>query len=322
MTWSLMRRFVLLLGAGLSCAGVVAGCASTPASAPARPASAPVRAEHESQGALLRLVLPDARVRYEHDQLRLAQERAVRSCMTSRGFHYPSIPPATPLRSDTATEYDAPVGASDYGLAHGVVPAGDRALDPADNTGDYRRALLGGESDRLHFTLPSGLRFSAPGTGCQAAAVRSVYGSLRPGTLVSVAPQDVRASLQHQLADDPAYVGALDAWRTCMRQRGLRFRGPENAVLAVQESYGRYGVTTATKADERAVATADVFCDERSGLRATTARLTADALARIPRPGLDQLRLVERTRAHAVIRLLGGSGGEGSTSGPQSGVGG
>lgn len=232
---------------------------------------------------------------YYADQYRLDSAEAARvdACMAAHG--YPARAPATPLSAVSRDEEwrpDLPERRQHgYGLnARGV-----------DSTGSeppgYDAALFGPPQARYAITLRSGREFSFPTEGCLAQARSALYGNPVEAATVTFFPQDLYATLYHQVQADPAYDRVMRAWSACLGSRGYRYASPAQAKQQLVAEH-------ANREREISVAMADAECATQVRLPATVEQLLATYAVRQPADVRAELDRVAGVR-DAALRQAG-----------------
>jgi hypothetical protein len=186
-------------------------------------------------------------------------------CMRKQGFRYDEDAPEGVATSATGHErrygITVPETARKYGYHLGGAP--DPEVTPAPRSRDYQRALMGTGK-------PTGTegRFD---DGCAGGAHLELEKGIDMEA-VDLPQWYKRESFQRSL-DEPRVKQAFADWSRCMAESGHRFRGPLDP-LADRRVLGKK-VTPY----ERAVATADIACKQRTGL-VTAWRNTEAAIQR------------------------------------------
>ncbi len=257
----------------------VAGCGST------QPATAP------SPAAIARVAFPSAREDRDSRTLVAARARLVRRCMAERGFTLPRAAPAPSV--PTA---DALPAATGYGFAAQFTTTAPAAPRQA---AAFERALMGSPREIATLRLPEMTVRYRTG-GCYAKAMGELYGSARRYQLLVAQRNLVRTTAGARVAADPRFARALTGWSRCMAAHGLPYASPDEARQAVFDAY----LKTADRARqrERATATADRACGERTALYSALARAQQDALRAMSSAERAAAAALARPRALAVER--------------------
>ena len=268
-------------GSAIGLAVLVAGCGSS------QPAAAPPTVSAD----VANVAFPSAREDREARTLVAARARLVRRCMAERGFTLPRAAPAPSV--PTA---DALPAATGYGFAARfttTAPAAPR------QTATVERALMGSPRETATLRLPE-MTVRYRSGGCYAKAMGELYGSARRYQLLVAKRNVVRAAAGARVAADPRFARALTGWSRCMAGHGLPYASPDEARQAVFDAY----LKTADRARqrERATATADRACGERTALYSTLARAQQDALRAMSPAERAAAAALARPRAVAVER--------------------
>ncbi len=211
-------------------------------------------------------------------------ESSISSCMTSAGFKYVPIDPATlragmsALKAAPGLKDDAFVARFAYGIttnppgrAFRFGETNDRAyaaLSPADQVA-YKRTLLGDNADATFTVALDAEDFSGTG-GCTRTAVAQAF-----------TPEQLNATYRNPLdvriEQDPRMVTARKNWTTCMRDKGFDYARQEDAEadlakrLKTLTGGAEPGTLTGSakdalaklQRDERAIAQTDFDCAKR-----------------------------------------------------------
>lgn len=231
-------------------------------------------------------------------------------CMHRLGLRYLITSPGPEPITSTITE-DA-VG-SGHPATYGVtpIPAGYRPPEdryvyslPGPVRARYVTALEGPARARGTLRLPDGQAGTYPTGGCVAAARRELYGSVRAALADPLVPQAMTRLFGVFLSSYHPYLAALHAWHQCMTAAGWHFATPQAAIESIQTLALR-GVSRAELARRQAaVASADVTCNARTGLRTRTSEARTTFVAQQPRQLLQELQGIYVTRQRAMRMAL------------------
>ena len=268
-------------GSMIGLAAMVVGCGST------QPATAPPTARDEL-----------ASVAFEDPQAQTfagARAQLVRRCMAERGFTLPTASPAPSI--PTA---DTPPSGAGYGLfaqfANAERPRAD-ATEPG-----FRRALMGSARQTGTLHLRDGAIVTYRTSGCYAHAMATLYGSVRHYQWLVFTRNTVRGTAGERLARDPRLAGALTGWTRCMRMRGFPYPSPEAARQDVYDAYMEDSDRARARRRELAIAAADRYCAERTGIYPELARAQHDAVRRMSSDERAAAVAIARSRATALNR--------------------
>jgi hypothetical protein len=206
-------------------------------------------------------------------------EAQVQSCMADRGWKYSPNPGllalSEPVTVGALRSYRASSG---YGIADKALvgrPADpNQALVMSLNEPDrarWNRDLSGGDSE--------GIVTSGP-LGCRTEALHGLLTSTR------MANPQVRAKVtqaRQQIAENSEVLAAVDAWRSCMADKGFpglaNLRAPRNTLTSTGTASSEL---PSLKEKELRMATADFACQEMTVLPVLQ-RLEMEAVAVLTR---------------------------------------
>lgn len=206
--------------------------------------------------------LPLEAYRLDHEEeaaYHRARDLLLHACMKRAGFEW-RVSSKAPSQPDPRRRR---YGINDAGTA--------QAYGYHPPTDDPRAAL---EADRALFRQPGAEEaYAGPegteGLGCAAQAEKRLAqgaGPVRRELFGVLDEESLNRSRRH-----PAVVTALQAWADCMRERGHPYETPYKAAA---DGWG--SPDTEPSHRERAVATADVACKQRTGLVTTWLRVETD----------------------------------------------
>jgi len=224
-------------------------------------------------------VLPAELSSEDKRALLLAEQHLVSECMRKEGFPYRVIPPPTEDSEDRpafGTEDVAKARREGYGIDpaeadHTHEPhLANQDGPPQDPNAVYVQSLTSGEregfdaalwggarSPQGSVTLPNGMQIGFPLTGCYSVARRRIYGEdLNRFMTVSTFVENLEGEITRRVRGDDRLIDRLKAWRTCMTERGYRFRDPGEAIEAA----------TVEPNHERQIAVADATCARENDL--------------------------------------------------------
>ncbi|MCA6091980.1 hypothetical protein LE181_07370 [Streptomyces sp. SCA3-4] len=247
-----------------------------------------------------------------------AEQLLLRTCMRRAGFDYHPVP-GEPGAGERAFPYvlDDPDWASRHGYGRDLQQR-QRERARRDPNGAYFRSLSAPRRARalvaangpgprgVSATLPTGGAVQRSDHGCVSDAQRRLYGDLKAWFQASTTVHSLDAMRRARVVADHRYARDLAAWAQCMRRAGHPYATPGEARAAALS-----GTDPLPRAQERALALAEVRCAERSGLAGTARELDARhdaALRRQYRSAIaEQVRL--RTEALPRARAVVGDAG-------------
>lgn len=254
-------RFVRFLAGCLAAGVVVVGCS--------KPTTTPKPTEHSAAP------LSDGLDEDEHRLLSYAEGTLASRCMAKRGLRYVALmaPRDDRRRAKWGTDDVSYARKEGYGVKK--VSTVDRFVrdDPnaklnlaPDQQRTWDEAFFGTDATRIRVTLPDGDQYEAPGTGCLAEARKQLYGDLQQQTRLFYYMQALRLAAANKVKADPAYLAAVDRWRSCMRSRGYSYPFPLKAIEDATLAYERAGPNGRARAHAREIqiAVADATCGKQS----------------------------------------------------------
>jgi len=245
----------------------------------------------------------------ERRALYAAEEAAVASCMSARGFEYEANQYVDDSAHSMFTQYQVGnvdvAGAIGYGVAENV-DVGEISVQSDANAGTVQRMAPGRRAAWLEalrgkdrpppdpsgqtsdpelgvVSIPGGPSVAWDRTSCLTKAQREVYGSddefMRLTLETNMAVNEV-----HRLTEgDRDYLAAVERWRTCMSQRGYDYPRPGAAAVDLgRELHAGKISLEELRPKEIAIATADAECFGQTGLvevRATVQQRVEQDLA-------------------------------------------
>ncbi|MEB8336057.1 hypothetical protein [Streptomyces endophyticus] len=207
-----------------------------------------------------------------------AQELLTKHCMADRGFRYgvAKQPTADELRTPGYV-LDDPRWAREYGYGGQLEREQDRARKADPNVAHYRtlsrdgqlrwsNALFGGpESGTVEARTPGGGTVSMATGGCNAEALRALYGDLRTWFTADKTVSGLGALYEPRIKRNKRFATAVDSWSVCMNRQGHRYADP--ASLRERVPTLTHGVShRRAHAVEVRLATAEATCARSSGL--------------------------------------------------------
>jgi hypothetical protein len=272
---------------------LLAGCASpgrTPAPDPATTraaaapsASAPARNAYTYRLPLAAYSYSDA----EYEVIESAQRVLARDCMREFGLSYPTAKKsAPPVTSDRRYGISDRKVAARYGYHLPPQPA-----DPQPKLGaDQRRVLYGNRNPGNTLTYRGK---EIPELGCLGSAVRELARPYEYPAGVTTASNISSDSYRKSLAD-PAVKALFARWSACMKGKGYAYASPMDPFRTPAFTAGR------ASAREKATATADMACKERSDLLEAWLKVETRIQRGMIREHLGVLRRLQRLHAEKV----------------------
>ncbi|MFD9884552.1 hypothetical protein ACFWZT_24150 [Streptomyces alboflavus] len=219
----------------------------------------------------------------QQKRLHAAQEQLIVRCMADRGFAYrpnPWFVPRAPSEDDPRkgdqvqrrrqVGYEAAAHLRKVRLPADPNAAYVRSLAAAKRT-SYTAALFGTLGHKVLAKLPDGSETYMYADGCNARALRDLYGDLRVWMRAQMVATNLDAEIDRRLLNDKR-VTALDApWSRCMAAAGHRYRDTSAARSAVFEGHDKALRQKSARGEaaaqrrETAVAVADATCDASVG---------------------------------------------------------
>ena len=297
-----VRSWALIVGL----ATIVVGCAS------AQPTT---RTSVAVTRQLQAIVFHDANYESDGSDLSRARQALVRRCMARRGFAFDPADEMLPL----APAPTAPSARAGYGLfksfkaadrdvlrdardpAHSRNARYVRAL-PARRRSAYQRALIGLPTDTQTLRVSGAPPLRYRTGGCYARALASLDGSLTRYYGRIATQNAVAIAVNRQLVATGRRPGPLRAWRSCMRDRGLRYRNPGEARDALFDAYMNARRPADVWRQERMSAAADRACGQRSAFYDDQQRAWERALRSLPARDVSRILAAARSRAAAARR--------------------
>jgi hypothetical protein len=220
----------------------------------------------------------------ETDQLYLAEQHLIRSCMQVKGFSYTVVQPThastKPDRAgDVTWARQHGYGLADVGSTAGASSDGTRpngqyiAGLSAQRRLAFQRALDGTRRDAIQVEIPALGTIYTSADGCQAQAREELYGDMKAWTRAKAIMVNLRAITFKEVTADSRYAQAMDAWIACMARKGLDFENHGQAVESLADRFRKSGGSAAVRAAERRTAVADAECNKQSRLAWTQARV-------------------------------------------------
>jgi|GEM_PF-1301584 len=251
------------------------------------------------------------------ETLRLLEDRLVQRCMKDRGFEYPLEPDAVDIERRLAElahrRNFTPWGWDDPDLArrigYGIEATRDAterlieeanqaqanspqarvyaSLSPQDRI-RYDEALTGSGPPVVYADV-DGAAFSTRPDGCLAQAQSTLYGSLTGFAHAIWIRNELSATVEHRITQQPDYRTALEGWRRCMERHGYDVDDPLDAY-----GYAYSQTRELPTADERArvenaVAVADAECNREADLADVGETVSTQALRELMRSDLSDV---------------------------------
>lgn len=204
-----------------------------------------------------------------------AEQELTRRCMADAGFEFVTTPSATIAEQErqAASEVPPEYGFDDveaarrvgYGLADasstsGVLPSDQanvaiyEALPQAEKA-RYDELLNPSLDNAITVRLDDGSEVSTSAEGCVAEARVTLYGDLAEYIKLSHVALNLRNEARARVESDESYGDSLEAWASCMENRGFQFAAWFEAYEAAINAPSR----------EVEIAVADTSCAQEVG---------------------------------------------------------
>ncbi|MEV0787628.1 hypothetical protein AB0I52_32705 [Streptomyces sp. NPDC050423] len=171
---------------------------------------------------------------------------------------------------------------------------------------DYPVALFGHDDTRLTIDLTDGESITTNRDGCTSQARRLLYG---PDLVTWLGNQFIASNLNvevhRRVTSDPAYLTAVNEWRTCMKGRHQAFTTPEAARQAAARTRGADEAGSTPAAAEIAIAVADAECQRGSRLVNVAERLDRRYRTGVSAERSTEISAYRLARVEAVRRAPG-----------------
>ncbi|MEV7699903.1 hypothetical protein AB0O62_25610 [Streptomyces sp. NPDC086779] len=139
---------------------------------------------------------------------------------------------------------------------------------------NYPVALFGHDDTRITINLPDGESITTNRDGCTSQARRLLYGpDLATWLRNQFIANNLNLEVHRRVTTDPAYLEAVNEWRTCMKGRHQAFATPEAARRAAARTRGGDEAGSTPSAAEITIAVADAECQRESRLVNVAERL-------------------------------------------------
>ncbi|MFF3490078.1 hypothetical protein ACFYWS_01895 [Streptomyces sp. NPDC002795] len=207
-----------------------------------------------------------------------AQELLTQQCMAGRGFRYGVAKPPTADELRTpGYVLDDPRWAREYGYGGQLQRERNSARKADPNVARYRtlsrdgqlrwnNALFGGpESGTVEARTPGGGTVSMATGGCNAEALRALYGDLGTWFAADKTVSGLGSLYEPRIKRSKRFVSAVDSWSRCMRDKGHRYTNPTSLRERVPALTHGLNDPRAHAVEVR-LATAEAACARDSGL--------------------------------------------------------
>lgn len=276
-------------------------CSSTP---PASQDVTPVAVPQVRDWRWLNFRAPD-----EQRSLLIADQLLISECMKKQGYKFrPTIPPR-----ETEPDYPHIDGDDISARQQRGYDPDPRMLQkqPEDPNTDYIAKLseserkqhgiaLTGDGDLdLKVTFANGDKISSDSDGCLAESTIKLYGDQQQLLRVQVLAINVDAEAMARARKDSAYLSKVGEWSSCMAQKSLNYKTPEEALNDVLKKQPGQDATAARKR-EMLVAVADATCSKRVGLSETERRLTGAYIDKVARERHVEVSKFTQMRTRAL----------------------
>ncbi|MFC0842755.1 hypothetical protein ACFH04_03245 [Streptomyces noboritoensis] len=240
-----------------------------------------------------------------------AEVRLVRACMEEKGFRYPAPdPPARPAPEDEKAAVElTDRSRTGYGISQPPSQAPGPGSAPVDR---YYRTLPAARQRAFDQALdgPPDKKVTVSGTdwgevrvateGCDADSRSRLAGSPALWARITYIPERYDNELGRRVPSAPAYVRAMAEWRSCMADRGLAYRSPEQAQDALRKERRTTDSADAFRHREITVAVADGACALRAHLPAVSLRVQRELVSTLSR---DEQHTLTELAAHREAAL-------------------
>ena len=260
-----------------------------------------------------------------------AKERAVASCMASRGFTYQPQPyqAATPGKTWGNVDHARRYG---YGLNLGNVPDGDQDENQQSSPApDQTVTMSEGEKEAWNKAL-QGPAAHADATGhdpdlvavrqgdatvyfsksaCRTYGNEQVEGDAVAWQTAQGRFEDLANEVTRRVDADPRTIASMQKWSECMKGRGYDFPSPDQSATYAHDQVQNHQITEAAGRQlEIQVAVADAECANSSGALDGRRQVAAETEAAVRRDHENdflafaelQRKAVERANAQAGSR--------------------
>ncbi|WP_190092863.1 hypothetical protein [Streptomyces melanogenes] len=302
-----MLSALMLLTVSAGCAGAQSADRST--TPPPERTSSPGRLS----GAAIDLATHSGTWPTTERTLMSAEVRLVRACMEEKGFRYPAPdPPARPAPEDEKAAVElTDRSRTGYGISQPPSQAPGPGPAPVDR---YYRTLPAARQRAFDQALdgPPDKKVTVSGTdwgevrvateGCDAESRSRLAGSPALWARITYVPERYDNELGRRVPSAPAYVRAMAEWRSCMADRGLPYRSPEQAQDALRKERRTADSAEAFRHREIAVAVADGACALRAHLPAVSLRVQRELVSTLSRDEQHTLTELAAYREAALRR--------------------
>lgn len=234
-----------------------------------------------------------------------AEERLIKKCMEERGFRYGlERQPTADERRSPGYVLDDLRWAREHGYGGRIQRTWDRARQHSPNIAYYRElppkerlrwsdALYGApDSASLSADLPAGGTVSIATEGCNAEALRGLYGDLKTWFRVDKTADNLSALYEPRIKQNKHFTAAVKSWSQCMSGKGHTYPDPP-ALRSRLPALTKGLNDTRAHAVEVRLAVAEAECARTSGLGKT-----ARALEDTYRTELGEGRYRDLLRTH------------------------
>ncbi|MGW0669903.1 hypothetical protein [Streptomyces sp. NPDC002746] len=254
--------------------------------------------------------------------LYLAEGRLVAQCMADAGFEYVvREPPDQVLAGARAANYGrltvTTARRHGYSSPLRVNDAISKFVSDDPNHAylaslsqsrrqNYPVALFGHDDTRITINLPDGESITTNRDGCTSQARRLLYGpDLATWLRNQFIASNLNLEVHRRVTTDPAYLKAVNEWRTCMKGRHQAFATPEAARQAAARSRGGDEAGSTPAAAEITIAVADAECQRGSRLVNVAERLDRRYRTGASTERSTEISAYRLARAEAVRRAPG-----------------
>lgn len=237
-------------------------------------------------------------------ELANAESELIATCMAEKGFRYRAeiVDPASQASGSdeerTLNMADRRTRGYGLGAQYGTEKktAGAMTNDayvaalPENKSTAYMKALRGDSGDFREMRFAGGQNITFSERGCESSSRKALYGNLDDRIAVTYFPQNLNSGLTPRVENSPKYRAAMKKWQECMRGKGYTEASPDTAYELLKAAYRADGATSALRAREIAVATADGECAAELHIPATALALRRAHAQSLPTADKLQLR--------------------------------
>jgi hypothetical protein len=248
----------------------------------------------------------------DDEVIQYAQDIRIEECLRGRSFRYTALQPLPTMRVPALTMVlNDPNFARTYGYG-GTNPARALAARSANPNQRYLdslakqrqsafRAALYGTSDDLSVTLSDGTTISRSRSGCQADALRALYGDLDQWFTTSKLAEAVSTRIRQSIITDSQFTATQAKWARCMADHGH----PAASPFAIRRALAAETIAQADAPPlpaEVQLATAEAVCATGTRYAQVIVDLRADFEDALTKGDKDLLALKRGMESAALVR--------------------